>query len=52
MILFAKLLCVSMTLLRRNDVQKFDADSILFIEIQFNKSDMLMFKRRLQCGVG
>ena len=28
----------------RNDVRKFDADPILFREIQFKKMDILMFK--------
>ena len=38
--LFAKTLNASMTLWRRSDVQKFDADAILFREIQFKKRDI------------
>ena len=30
----------------------FDADAILFREIQCKKSDILMFTRRFQCGLG
>ena len=41
-----------MSLWRRNDVRKFDADAILFREIQCKKKDILMFKRRFQCGLG
>ena len=43
---------VSMTLWRRNDVRKFDADAILFREIQCKKRDILMFKPRFQTGLG
>ena len=39
-----------MTLWRHNDVRKFDADAILFREVQYKKRDILMFKRRFQCG--
>ena len=31
---------VYMTLLRRNDVRKFDADAILFLEIKCEKMDI------------
>ena len=34
------------------DVRKFVADAILFRKIQCKKSDILMFKRRFQCGLG
>ena len=47
--LFAKTLQVSMTLWRCNDIQKFDADAILFREIQCKKMDILMFKQCFQC---
>ena len=40
-----------MTLLRRNDVRKFDPDAILFREIQCKKRDILMFKRHFQCNL-
>ena len=43
---------MSLTLWRCNDVQIFDADIILFKEIQGKKMDILMFKRRFQCGLG
>ena len=35
-----------MTLWRRDDVRKFDADAILYREIQCKKKDISMFKRR------
>ena len=41
-----------MMLLRSNDVRKVDTDAILFREIQCKKGDILMFKRRFQCGLG
>ena len=41
-----------MTLWRCNAVRKFDADAILFRETQCKKMDILMFKRRFQCGFG
>ena len=50
-VLLAKTSRTSMTLLRRNDVRKFDADAILFREMQCKKMDILMFKRRFQCGL-
>ena len=37
---------------RRYDVRKFYAGTILLREIQCNKMDILMFKRRFQCGLG
>ena len=37
-----------MTLWRCYDVRKFDADAILFWEIQCEKRDILMFKGRFQ----
>ena len=43
-LLFAKTLRASMTLLRRNDVRKFDAEAILLREFQCKKIDILMFK--------
>ena len=52
MFLFTKTLRASMTLRRRNEVRKFDADAILFGEIQCKKRDILRFKRRFQCGFG
>ena len=52
MLLFAKTLGMSITLLRRYDVQKFDADAILFREILCKKRDILMFKRLFRCGLG
>ena len=52
MFLFAKTLHGSMTLWRRYDVGKFDADAILFREIQSKKSDILMFKQGFQYGLG
>ena len=51
MLLFTKTLHLSMMLWRRNDVQKFDTDAILFREIQCKKRDILMFKRHFQCGL-
>ena len=50
MLLFAKTLRTSMTLWRRNDIRKFDADALLFREIQYKKRDILMIKQRFQCG--
>ena len=41
----------STTLLRGNVVRKFDVDAILLREIQCKKIDILMFKRRFQCGL-
>ena len=41
---------VYMTLLRRNDVRKFDADAILFSKSSIRKG-YLMFKRRFQSGL-
>ena len=41
-----------MTLWRRNDIRKFDADTILFREIQCKKRDILMSLGRFQCGIG
>ena len=52
MLLFVKPLYVSMTLLLCSDVRKFDADSILFGEIQCKTIDIFMFQRRFQCGFG
>ena len=52
MLMYAKTLSVSMTLWRRYDVRNFDADVILFREIQCKKRDILMFKRHCQCGLG
>ena len=52
MLLFVKTLRASMTLWRHNDVQKFDAHTILFTEVLCKKRDILMFKRRYQCGLG
>ena len=52
MLSFAKTLRASMALWRRNDVRKFGADAILFREILCKKRDILMFKRRYQCGLG
>ena len=40
-----------MTLWRRYDVRKFDADAILLREILCKKRDILMIKRRFQCGL-
>ena len=40
----------SMTLWRRYVFRKFDADAILFRGFQYEKRDILMFKRRFQCG--
>ena len=48
MLLFAKTLRASMTLWRRYDVRKFDTDANLFREILCKKTDILMFKGRLQ----
>ena len=42
----------SMTLWWHHDVRKFDAEAILFWEIQCKKMDILMFKQRFQCGLG
>ena len=42
---------VYMTLWRRNDVRKFDADAILFREIKCKKIENLIFKRRFQRGL-
>ena len=50
--LFAKTLRLSMTLWRRYDVRKFDADAILFREILSKKRVILMFNRWFQCGLG
>ena len=44
--------CTRLTLWRPNDIRKFDADTILFIEIWRKKRDILMFKRCFQCGLG
>ena len=52
MLLLAKMLRTSMKLWRLYDVQKFDADTILFREIQCKKRDILMFRRNFQCGYG
>ena len=52
MLLFAKTLHATMTLWRRYDVRKFDADAILFGEILCKKSDILKFKRRFQRDLG
>ena len=41
---------VYMTLWRRNDVRKFDADAI-FLRIKCKKKGYLMFKRRFQRGL-
>ena len=49
MLLFAKTLRTFMTLWRRNDILKFDADAILFREIQCNKRDILV-QFRLKSG--
>ena len=43
MFLFAKTSHASMTLWRRNDDRKFDADAISFREIQCKKRDILTF---------
>ena len=51
MVLFAKTLRASMTLWRRFDVRKFDADAILLREILCKRRGILMFKRRFQCGL-
>ena len=51
-VMFAKMLHTSMTLWRRNDVQKFDADAIFFREIKCKKMNISMFKQRFQCGLG
>ena len=40
------------TLWRPYDIRKFDADAILFREIQCKKMDILMFKRCFQGGLG
>ena len=37
-----------MTLWRGNDVRKFDADAILFREIQCMKTDIFMFKHQIK----
>ena len=47
-----KMLYASMTLWRRNGVRKFDPVAILFGIIQCKKRDILMFKRRFECGFG
>ena len=52
MLLFAKTLHATMTLWRRYDVRKFDADAILFEEILCKIRDILKFKRRFQCDIG
>ena len=52
MLLFAKMLCLSMTLQGCKYVRKFDTDAILFREIHCKKISILMFKRRFQCGLG
>ena len=49
MFLFTKTLRASMKLRRRNEVRKFDADAILFGEIQCKKRDILRFKLLLIC---
>ena len=41
-----------MTLWRRYDVRKFDADTILFTEILCKKRDILIFKQRFQSALG
>ena len=41
-----------MTLWRRYDVRKFDADTILFREILCKKRDILIFKQRFQSALG
>ena len=43
---------MSMMLWRCNDVRKFDAEAILFREMQCKKLDILMFKHRFQTGLG
>ena len=40
-----------MTLWQQKDVRKFDAEAILFREIQCKKRDILMFKRRFLRGL-
>ena len=40
MLLFAKKLCMAMTLRRRYDIRKFTADAILLREIQCKKSNI------------
>ena len=52
MLLLAKTLRASMALGRRYNVRMFDADDILFSEIQCKKNDILMFMRRIQCALG
>ena len=52
MLLFAKMLRVSMMLWRPHDVQKFDADAILVTEILRKKRYILMIYRHFQCGLG
>ena len=42
----------SMTLWRRYDVRKFDADTILFREILCKKRDILIFKQGFQSALG
>ena len=37
---------------QHNDVRKFDADAILFRDIQHKKMDISMFKLHFQCGLG
>ena len=48
---FCRCFC-SMTLWRRYDVRKFDADTILFREILCKKRDILIFKQRFQSALG
>ena len=45
------MLPTSMMLWRLYEVQKFDADAILFREIKCKFKDILMFKWRFQCGL-
>ena len=52
MLLFLKTLHATMTLWQCYDIQKFDADTILFWKIQCKKRHALMFKQHLQCYLG
>ena len=46
-LLFSKTFYASMTLWRRYDVEKFDADAIFFSEIQCKKWDILLFNAQV-----
>ena len=50
--LFVKRLPTPITLWKSNDFRKFDADAILFWDIQWKKMDILMFKQCFQYGFG